>query len=109
MADRLNMDQTNALIAEQTNVLRAALERMITASEMRQKSAVANYLPTRFEGEKVTKHIAAPSKLEVAIQWLQEHESDREKSGRVLSKTVKPMGIEISRTYWDKAKKEIQA
>jgi len=54
--------------------------------------------------QKVVNHIAAPSKLEVARQWLKDHPEHKKKSTRWLEENITPMGVQISRTYWGKAK-----
>jgi hypothetical protein len=91
------MDETNSLLRD---ILAAVLQQQTVAK-------VAKDLPS--EGKRDTIPVATPSKLELATQWLKEHREDRKKSGRTLSATVRPMGVEISRTYWDKAKKQLRS
>jgi hypothetical protein len=51
--------------------------------------------------------IAAPSKMELAINWLQEHSEDTALTGRDLEAARLPMGVRISYRTWNDAKKQL--
>ncbi len=66
--------------------------------------SLVNDLP-REDLPKETTRVALPSKDELARQWLAEHPTDRELTGRELEATRNPMGVKISYVTWNKAKK----
>lgn len=68
--------------------------------------AVVNDLPHLPEG--LPQMIAAPSKLELAREWLVNHPEDMTLTGRELESLRTPLGVEISYVTWNKAKKEIR-
>jgi hypothetical protein len=47
----------------------------------------------------------APSKLDLALDWLRAHEGDAQLSGHKLRDTVRPEGVQISHVWWNKAKR----
>jgi len=88
------MDETNALLAEIRDALMSGKN-------------VSNDLTIHGEtegSENLTELIAAPSKLELARQWLKDNPKDKKRSTRWLEENVKPLNVPISRTYWGKAK-----
>lgn len=62
-------------------------------------------LENRFPSE--IERIAAPSKMQLAIEWLKAHPEDMNMTGRDLKQQRKPAGVEISHKTWNDAKKQI--
>ena len=85
------------------------LERLVSVFEA--GKIMANNLPsTEIPPQSAAKEaIAAPSKIEVCIEWLTQHPADAERTNRDLESNVMPMGIKVSRTYWGQAKKQYSA
>lgn len=63
-------------------------------------NALGNDFPT-------ISHVAAPSKMEVAKQWLIDHPEDQQLTGRDLETGRNPMNMKISYRTWNDAKKEL--
>ncbi|MFC1959139.1 hypothetical protein ACFLYO_00360 [Chloroflexota bacterium] len=52
--------------------------------------------------------IAAPSKTELALQWLRLHPKQADKSGRWLETNARPSHVKISYKTWNKVKRMVQ-
>jgi hypothetical protein len=87
------MQETNRLLAG------------ILAAVEREKSLETQFPQGKlFPEAVVSTPLAAPSKLELAKQWLKDHPEDKKRTGRDLEKHVMPMGVHISHAWWNKAK-----
>jgi len=106
-------DENAMLIASSLNNLADAIKNLqpqtvdTSASEAFEKMmqervnlSVVSDLPSLPQPQKV----ALPSKMELAKEWLREHPEDRVKTGRELSASCFPHGVEISHVFWNKAK-----
>lgn len=93
---------TTALLesSQRTNALLEQIAALL-AGGMSGKSSLENDFPDFSNPTPVP----LPSKMELAIRWLSDHEEDRTLTGRELSQMRRPEGVTISHKTWNDAKR----